>query len=84
MEEAIFKLSKHKQSYQFSFIPLSDLLGLSSLDQKIYLQKCDKVRYDLMNRDYLEQCEKLKKTHGMLNDEPIFKRNGEVNYIRNA
>ena len=53
---------------------------LSTQKQKGFLEQCDKVKYDLLQQEYLSGTDLLKKKMGMIPTENshIFKRNGRT------
>ena len=77
--EAVSRLSQLKGTYTFTFLPLHAVMAMDSEKQKQYLERCEKMKYDLLQRDYLAATDQMKKTVGILsseNEQHIFKRNG--------
>ena len=77
--EAVSRLSQLKGTCTFTFLPLHVVMAMNSEKQKQYLEQSKKMKYDLLQRDYLAATDQMKQNTGhseFLKWATHFKRNG--------
>ena len=62
--EAVSRLSQLKGTCTFTFLPLHVVMAMNSEKQKQYLEQSKKMKYDLLQRDYLAATDQMKQNTG--------------------